>query len=196
MSSVLAYDNIIIIILRSIYYVRVCLSRYNNTGSYIVIKYLSSSTCSLQNKHTHNTIIFDIIRYYGTQICTPHSFIDSFHSVLTMDLVLPSAERGARSFPIGGKTWIAGLAVVFVTCILPFFILAFLPVWNVYRRRRRLRDEAQRRALASKVAKTIRESYILRLTEDYSTVSGVEWSGVEWRIVVCGMQCGLDSVLA
>mmetsp|Transcript_15177 Transcript_15177/g.32614 ORF Transcript_15177/g.32614 Transcript_15177/m.32614 type:complete len:377 (-) Transcript_15177:282-1412(-) len=87
-----------------------------------------------------------------------------------MDLSLPLADRGGRSFPVFGKTWFVGAAVVLVTCVLPFLVLAFLPVWNVYRRRRRLRDEAQRRALASDLAKTIRKSYLLGLAEDYSTI--------------------------
>eukprot|EP00536_Pseudo-nitzschia_multiseries_P013952 jgi/Psemu1/291162/fgenesh1_pg.634_\ len=69
---------------------------------------------------------------------------------------------------VAGEFFDAGCVVVFFTCILPLFLLFFLPIWKTYRRKRRLRDEVQRQALSDKLANTIREIYLLGLMKDYS----------------------------
>lgn len=55
--------------------------------------------------------------------------------------------------------------------ITPIIMLAFLPIWDKYWKKRRHREAAERRVVATKLADPIREAHLKKLMENFSMVS-------------------------
>jgi len=61
-------------------------------------------------------------------------------------------------------------ALFLIPGFLPMVIVVVLPFWERYKNKRRSVDEAERRLISTKLAKPIRQAYLVDLMKDYSMV--------------------------